>query len=329
MYDPQTVIYVFYGENEYEITEFVSELESQILEPASEVMNLTRLDERSFNPDELLSVAGVMPFLAERRMVVLTNPRLRLSTPSERKEFLKQLGKIPPTTVLVLVEHISQRDIKNKKINWLQKWAEGQTPRVFIKNCLLPKQWQLEKWIQARVKMYGGEISRPAAELLSSLIDGQPRTADQEINKLLAYVNYQRPIEFEDVEKLTADITQGDIFTLVDALGNQNCQAAMTMLERLMANQEPILIFGMVVRQFRLLLLGREILDEGGNMTLLARQYRLPGFVIDRLIQQIRRYSQTDLEKIYHQLLQIDEKAKTGAMPIELGLETFVATFTD
>jgi DNA polymerase-3 subunit delta len=152
--------------------------------------------------------------------------------------------------------------------------------------------------------------------------------ADLEIHKLLAYVNYKRPVEPDDVELLTADVGQGNIFAMVDALGNQNGRLAQGMLHRLLEQQDPISIFGMVVRQFRLLLLTREILDGGENMGDIARLLKVPPFVADKLVSQARRFSAPVLEAIYHRLMEIDEAIKTGKVPGDLALDTLFAALT-
>jgi DNA polymerase-3 subunit delta len=159
-------------------------------------------------------------------------------------------------------------------------------------------------------------------------VDSDPRLAEQEIDKLLAYVNYSRPVEPDDVELLTADVGQGNIFALVDALGNQNGKLAMSTLHRLLEQQDPFSIFGMIVRQFRLLLLTREILDRGGGRTEIIKGAHVAPFVADKLIPQARRFSLPALEAIYHQLLDVDERVKTGETPADLALDTLVAALT-
>ena len=92
------VVYLLHGEDEFAIAQFVSEMEARLGDPATAAMNITRLDGRSYNPDELLTVASAMPFLAARRLVVLTNPLARLNSPSARQKFIKKLEAIPPST---------------------------------------------------------------------------------------------------------------------------------------------------------------------------------------------------------------------------------------
>jgi DNA polymerase-3 subunit delta len=186
----------------------------------------------------------------------------------------------------------------------------------------------LGRWIQEQAKKAGGQFTQPAAELLAGLVGGDTRLADQEIHKLLDYVNYQRPVEPEDVESLTADAAQGDIFILVDALGNQDGRKAMGMLHRLLERQDAISIFGMIVRQFRMLLLGREVLDNGGRRDDVARQLRVTPFVADKVVAQAQHFTLADLEAAYHRLLDLDLAMKTSQIPDDLALDTLVAAFT-
>jgi DNA polymerase-3 subunit delta len=325
------VIYLLHGEDEFEIAGYVSDLESKLGDPGSVAMNLTRLDGHSFNPDELLSVAVTMPFLAKRRLVVLTHPSANLTSPTARKKFIQQLEQVPPTTALVLIEdHIltTEKDRRNGKIHWLEKWALGAGDRVYIKACPLPKGIMMGRWIQDQARKYGGHFAPGAADLLGSLVGGDPRLADQEISKLLAYVNYKRPVDVDDIELLTPDAGQGNIFVLVDSLAGGDGRSTMNMLHRLLEEQDGFSIFGMVVRQFRLLILTREILDQGGDSSRVARQLKTPSFLAEKLTNQARRFRLTDLEMTYHRLLELDEAMKTGEMPSDLALETFVANFT-
>jgi DNA polymerase-3 subunit delta len=132
----------------------------------------------------------------------------------------------------------------------------------------------------------------------------------------------------EDVEELTVSAIQGDIFVLVDALGNQDGRRAMGMLQRVLEAQDPLSVFGMVVRQFRLLLLAREVLDAGGSERDVARLVKIHPYVAGKVTAQGRHFSIQTLEVVYHRLLDIDEAVKTGRMDGGLALDTLVAAFT-
>jgi len=315
------------GDDEFAIAQYLTKTQAGLGDASLVEMNLAKFDGRTYNLDDLLSVAGAMPFLARRRLVILEHPTARISSKEEQERFIAQLNKIPESTLLVLVEYkiLTDRKAREKnKLHWLEEWAFSLGERVWIKRFELPKGGAMPGWIQAKAKDYGGQFTRGAASELAGLVGDEPRLADQEIQKLLTYVNYRRPVELEDVHHLTADMREGDIFTLVDAIGNRNVKAAMAMLERLLEEDEPIAIFAMIVRQFRLLLQGRDILDRGGSAAELAGAIHLHPYVAGKISEQAHRFSLPVLEQIYHRLLDIDEAMKTSQVPGNLALETLV-----
>jgi DNA polymerase-3 subunit delta len=333
MAETPPVVYFLHGEDEYAIAKTLADLEKRLGDAATVEMNTTRLDGATFKPEQLVSVASTMPFLAKRRLVILTDALSRITPQAAQKKFQAQLEKIPVTTALIIVENrllVSEKERRNGKKHWLESWAEGQGERVWVKYYPLPKGADLTGRIQEMARKADGQISAEAASLLSTLVDSDPRLAYQELQKLLAYVNYSRTVEADDVQMLTADVGQGDVFVLVEALGNREGGKAQRMLQRLLEYQDYFSIFGMVVRQFRYLILVREISDEGGGKEEIVRGLKLHtnAWLADRLITQARRFMAHDLASIYHQLLEIDKSVKSSQMTGDLALETLVASLT-
>lgn len=186
----------------------------------------------------------------------------------------------------------------------------------------------MARWIQEQAQAAGGQITPQGAALLASLVGEDARLAYQEVQKLVAYTNYERPVDAEDVENLTAFVGQGDIFALVDALGNQNARIASGTLRQLLEKQDALPVFGMIVRQIRLLLLAREVLDAGGREVDVAREVKIHPFVAGKITTQSRHFTMQELERVYHHLLDIDEAIKTGKMAGDLALDTLVAELT-
>jgi DNA polymerase-3 subunit delta len=229
---------------------------------------------------------------------------------------------------VLLISHplVSEREKRKNVQHWLQKWAATQEGRVFIREFLLLRGLQMAHWIQSKAIELGGSFSYQAAGQLAEYVLEDPRLAVQEIEKLLAYVNYARPVEPDDVVMLTPFGGEGDVFKMVDALGNRDAQVALKMLHRLLEGDDPLRLFGMIVRQFRLLLLTRELLDAGNQAAEIARQLKTYPFVAQKLIGQVRNFSLPALERIYHRLLEVDQAIKTGQMDGDIALDTLVTS---
>lgn len=325
---PVRPILLLHGEDEFAMARFVIQFEAGLGDPAMLEMNTARLDGASASLEQVFSVAGALPFLAARRLVILTHPLARAKEKTGQKKLTDLLEKIPPTTALLLI-HSELLAAGRGKPHWLLEWAEAHPDRIQVRAFPLPKGPELGKRIQILAKEQGGQISGEAADLLAALVDGDLRLAAQEIPKLLAYVNYKRPIEADDVQSLTADVGEGDIFALVDALSAKDNRRSLELLERLLEYQEYYGIFGMVVRQFRLLILAREALERNNTLPEAMSALQTGSkFVAEKMLGQARHFSLPELELAYRRLLAMDEAVKTSQTPDRLALETFVAGFT-
>ena len=321
------VVYLLHGEDEFAISEFLSGLIEKLGDKTMAEMNTTRLDGRTCSLDDLVGVVSAMPFLVSRRLVILTHPLERGKTPDLQKRFKETLDKVPGTTALVLIEYhmlTSERDRKNNRINWLEKWALEAEGRAFMRSFPVPTGSDLTRWIQRRAKEAGGQMAPQAAEMLASLVGSEPRLLEHEIEKLLAYANFSRPVEVDDVQNLTPSVAKVQDFALINALRAHDSRQALRILHREMAEKDAIPIFQGIVYQFRQLLLVREILDEGGAEEDVIRQLGMHPYAARLAVEHARRFVLPDLEMIYHRLLELDEAMKTGGMEGELALDLLV-----
>jgi len=314
-------LFFLFGNDEFAITRKLKDFESDFTDPTSAVMNTARLDARSMNENDLNTAVNAMPFLAKRRLVLLSNPSAKYNNVSSRKKFLEFIEKSPDTTRVVMYESVEPREAEK---HWLNKWAEKNDKLIQTKALMLPRLKEMTGWIINETKNQGGQIEPRAAEMLKDMVGVDTRQAGMEISKLLAYVNWARQVKVTDVEAVCIVTSQQSVFDFVDALSNGNGKSAQHLLHRLLESEEPFTLWGMVVRQFRLLIQAREILDGRGNKDDVARALGVHPFVAEKTSGQAAHFSMEALEAIYHRLLKIDEGVKTGQVTLELAMDMLV-----
>jgi DNA polymerase-3 subunit delta len=318
-------IFFLFGNDEFAISRRLKEFESDFTDPTSADMNTARLEARSVSEDDLGNALNAMPFLAKRRLVLLSNPSSKYNNPSLRKKFLEFIGKAPESTRLVMYESVDPRDAEK---HWLVKWAEKNNKLIQSRAFMLPRLKDMTGWIVNETKNQGGQIVPRAAEMLKDMVGVDTRQAGMEIAKLLAYVNWSRPVTVEDVEAVCIVTSQQSVFDFVDALANGNGKSAQHLLHRLLESEDEFSLWGMVVRQFRLLIQAREVLDGNGNKDDVAKALGVHPFVAEKAAQQASRFSIETLEAIYHRLLTIDERVKTSQVTLDLAMDTLVVELT-
>lgn len=318
-------IHFLYGNDEFAISRRLKDFESDFTDPTSADMNTARLDARSMSENDFNNAVNAMPFLAKRRLVLLANPSSKYNNPSLRKKFFEYIEKMQDTTRLVMYESVEPKEADK---HWLVKWAEKNDPLIQVKAFMLPRLRDMTGWIVNETKKQGGQAEPRAAEMLKEMVGVDTRQAGMEISKLLAYVNWARPITSQDVETVCIVTSQQSVFDFVDALANGNGKSAQHLLHRLLESEDEFSLWGMVVRQFRLLIQAREILDGRGNKDDMARAVKIHPFVAEKAMQQAAHFSIESLEIIYHKLLRIDEEVKTSQVTLDLALDTLVVELT-
>jgi DNA polymerase-3 subunit delta len=322
-----------YGNDDFAIARRLKEIASGFPDSTSADMNTARLDARLMADDELNNAVNALPFLAAHRLVLLANPSARYSTPPARKKFEEYLSNAPETARIVMYEPVETKTYKDKsreekddEKHWLVKW--GRKAGVKLERHALPAEWQMTGWIVNEAREQGGEIVPQAAAKLAEMSGVETRRAAQEIAKLLAYVNWARPVRVQDVEAVSIVSAQESVFDFVDALAAGNGRTAQRLLHRLLENEDPFSLWGMVVRQFRLLLQAREIIEAHGGKDQVASALGVHPFVAEKTAGQAQRFSLPVLEKIHHKLLEIDEGVKTSQVTLDLALDTLVVEMT-
>src|SRR5215207_4171540 len=318
-------IHFLYGNDEFAISRRLKDFEADFPDPTSADMNTARLDARSMTENDLNNAVNAMPFLAKRRLLLLANPSAKYINPSARKKFLEFIEKAQDTTRVVMYESVEPRDAEK---HWLVKWAEKNEKLIQTKSYILPRLKDMTGWLVNETKNQGGQIELRAAEMLKDMVGVDTRQAGMEIAKLLAYANWGRPVTAQDVEAVCIVTSQQSVFDFVDALANGNGKSAQHLLHRLLESEDEFALWGMVVRQFRLLIQAREILDARGNQNDVARVLGVHPFVAEKTTQQAARFSIESLEYIYRKLLAIDEGVKTSQVTLDLAMDTLVVELT-
>ena len=313
------VVYLLHGEDEFGIKEFIHSMQEKLGEPSMAEMNTTWLD-KGADLEAVRSAGSAMPFLTPRRLVVVEESAPRYKSAADQEKFTAMLEGLPQSTALALVEY---KTLTAK--NWLLKWAKANKEHAYVRAYSVPQGAKMADWIRKYAAEQGGEMSFQAAALLAEGVQDSPRTATLEVDKLLAYVNYQRPVDVDDVEAAAA-FGGGpvDYFAFLDSIAARNSRKAMDMLEKLLDERDHIGLFFSLVGHFRLVLQTREIYENGGQDQEVARKLKIHPYRAKKMLAQARTLPLKTLEKIYLRLQELDQEIKIGKIQPSLALETLV-----
>jgi len=350
------MFYVFYGPDELSRSEALAELRARTGDPGLADLNTTRLDGTGLSLGQLQEACAAVPFLAPRRLVIVTNYLTQLGRrsrgarggadaanadhPPALQALADFLLHLPTTLDLVFVESESQdEDAPRRKpvvnpehmiVQLAAKHPDQGCARAFD----LPRSGaSLTDWIVQRARSKGARIEVPAAELLGAATgDDDLRLIDAELEKLITYVGGEQPvITTSHVQRLVPYTGQTNVFVMVDAIGQRDARRALRALHQLLDEHPkradyPLQLLGMIVRHFRILLQVKELeprqLAASTVANKIGERYY---FVVEKAQRQAKNFSMSQLEAIYAQLLATDLAIKTGQMDGMLALDTLIA----
>ena len=327
------MLYVLYGEDDFSRQQALDEIKSTIGDETALVTNTTVLEGQQATIDQLRTVAEAMPFLAERRLVIIQGllERFESRTKSGRRkkaagvsgrqnEYQSLAGymvTVPDSTVVVLVD--GKISNKNPLLNSLLTKAKVKTFRLLDKEKLI-------QWINNRVAGRGGSISTAAAQLLERFVGGNLWIMASEIEKLILFTGGQQ-VEADDVRRVVSYVQEASVFDLVDAILEFRGGVAEKLAEQLLQRgASPAYLLVMLTRQVRLVARVRELKNQRrSEAEIMGRLEMASPFILRRTQEQASRYSMTRLKEVYHRLLETDLAIKTGRYNAELALNILIA----
>lgn len=320
-------VYLFLGDDLDRLQAAENAMIHKVEDPGMADLNIARLNGQTDALDELVKNIGLFPFGVEKRLVIYTDPLVRIHEKKELERWQKIVENVPPTTILVLLFPTIMVK-KNKEWmwksyadhHWFEQWAARKEDGYCFKEFRIPSQWELPARVIQMAEKEGGTIEKRAAEELARLAAGDTLLIRQEVKKLCTFANGERTISVEDVHLLCSAIPEEDVFAMVDAFALGDAPRALHHLKLMFANQDYARVFPMIVRQFRLLLLVKEALQEG-PASAVAEKLHESNFVVQKIIPQSKRFTMEELEHIYHALYDMDGDVKRGNITPEVGLE--------
>ena len=311
------MLYLFYGPDELTRSEHLAKLCARLPDEVAD-LNTTRLDGRRLRLETLALACEASPFLAERRIVIVTDALKHGKAGKEREELRAYLDQLPTWCDLVFVER-EEVDRRTILFTHLKKVGEVQE--------FLPLEGeQLFEWLSARARQNGSRLEPAAARRLIELVGADTRMLATELEKLATYVGQRALITTSVVDLLVEDGQEQNLFAFVDQLAARRMGPALRGARALLEEgQAATYLLFMLARQVRILMGVQELTDQRMRPEAIATELGQKPFVIRKALEQARGFAPGELATIHARLLELDLATKTGRIQAETALELFVA----
>ncbi len=277
--------------------------------------------------NQILEQILATPFLAEKRMLILENLLSATKKTDLQEKILEYLEakSLPKENIYIFWES----DCK-PKTNVSKNLFSRLLQEKYAQKFEIYKGTKLSAWVNQEIQERGGKISPQALEYLVKNIANDIWKLNSIIDQLISY-KLEKEIELKDVELFLDEKIDDNIFNLVDALiAGQSKKVYQMIREQYRIGENPQFILSMILRQIKILLELRDLYDREDILSsdLLAKKLNLHPFVIKKSLPFVKKYNQNKLKNIYHKLLEIDIKTKTGQGDQSMLLDILVGKIT-
>lgn len=305
-------IYFLYGEEDYLKKQYKDRLTKAMI-PEGDTMNYAYYEGKGINAREIIDLAETMPFLGERRLIVVENSGFFKNACPELAEYMKE---IPETTYFIFVENeVDKRGKLYKAVKEKGRIVE------------LPRQDEttLIRWLSGYVKREGKKITEQAIRYFLSKCGTDMENLQKELEKLFCYTLNKDHIDIEDIDAICTTQITNQIFEMVNAVAEKKQKEALDLYYDLLALKEPPMrILFLLVRQFRLLLEVKDLVRLGYARKEIASKTGLPPFAVGKYQTQCRQFSEKVLRQILEESAEIEESVKTGRLQDTMAIELFI-----
>jgi len=312
--------YLLYGEEKFLVRYYENLLKSTLLPAGADIMNLDVYEEKEATAQRISDACRTAPFLNEYRLILVKDSKLFLTGRKADSDALADfLSDIPDSSVLAFVE-----DEADKRGKLFKKLSETGLAVEFK----TPSDKELLDWINNMVKKRGGSIARDAAQALLRTAARNMEALSAEIEKLTAYAGAGRAITADDIQKICVPALETQIFDLVGAVGNKKPERALDIFgNMLLMKEQPLVVLTMIIRQFRLVLLTKELAEKGRSNNDIANFLSIRGFVVTECLSQGRGFKTEDLTAALRDCLEADMNIKNGRMSDKLAVESIIVKY--
>jgi len=329
------MLYILHGSDSFSRNEALRALKRELDADGSLESNTAEFDAGQAAPAEVMGACDTMPFLGGLRLVVLEGALGQASASGRGRRprrapedgevetaeqgpwwaLVEYAGRMPETTTLVLVDGGS---VDESLLDALKPFAT-------VERFPLPGPREVTGWVQARARARGLEIDGRACSLIAELIGNDTGILASEIEKLATYAAGARITE-KDVRSLVADVRDQEGYLLADAVADGKPAVATKLLHQMLANgRHPAQLLLTIEHRYRRIAIAREMVDAGATGSAIGRRLKIEkSFVVERLLDQVHRYSSAGVRWALDRIAQSDQDVKEGLHDEKVSLELLV-----
>ena len=298
-------IYLFYGEEKYDLNQRVEKIKKEF-EHLEVGVNLFYITKENVN--ELANVSDGFTFFGSKKLIIIKDTNLKFDI-----SYLEDLDE--DTKVVIIEDSVDKRLASFKQLSKIAECVEFKHMNDKEKTT----------YIIQILKRYNKSIDYSVAEYMQSICGEDKANIINELQKLVIYAEGRNNITKEDIDKVCSKTLNAKIFEVLDQIVNRKHGKAIASLDELLKQKESIVkIYIMLYKQVKQMYMIKVLKQQRKQD--IAKTLGIHPFVFKNLNVSSDKYTLDDLKKIIYAFDEYDEKTKLGEMDFEIGLKKIICT---
>ncbi|MFQ5559230.1 MAG: DNA polymerase III subunit delta [Nitrospinota bacterium] len=183
----------------------------------------------------------------------------------------------------------------------------------FVTLAIAPlKGAQAKGWLLTELKEKHAKMTKEAVETLIDLAGTDLFRLQMELEKLSLFAK-GREITTSDVLEMISDNAGESAFEMADAMGRGEAGTALYTLNKLLlAGEAPLKIFGLIVRQLRIILFTRTLLKKGIPPKNIPAKAGFQPFLLSKYTKMSAGFDYETFKEMFSKLPETDKYLKSG-----------------
>ena len=305
-------IYLLYGEERYLRRQYRQKLQTALCSDG-DTMNVHYYSGKDIPVGEIIDLAETLPFLAERRVIFISDSGLFKSGGEKLAEYLASPCE---STYFVFTE--SEVDKRSKLFKTVQSKGYAADFTVQDENTL-------KRWIAGTLGRDGKKITGNTVQLIISKTGTDMDNIQMELEKLICYCMDRDVVTDADVEAVCTTRISNHIFDMINAIADRKQKAALELYYDLLALKEPPMrILFLIARQCNMLLQAKEMKLKGHDNRTIGSKLGVPPFIAQKVLNQASKFKTSTLRRAVQQCVEAETAVKTGRMNDMMSVEILI-----
>ena len=305
-------IYLLYGEERYLRRQYRERLQKALCQEG-DTMNTHFYEGKDFSVGEVIDLAETLPFLAERRVIFITDSGLFKSGGEKMAEYLSSPNE---TTFFVFTE---------SEVDKRSKLYKAVTAKGYAAEFTVQDESTLKRWIAGVLAKEEKKITENTVQLLLSKTGTDMENIQSELEKLICYCMDRDIITEEDVEAICTTRISNHIFGMINAIADKQQKKALELYYDLLALKEPPMrILFLIARQCNMLLQAKELKSKGYDNRTIGSKLGVPPFIAGKYLNQASRFKTSALRNAIKRCVEAEEAVKSGRMNDMMSVEILI-----